>query len=129
MTPHHTMHMYDDGSLRAQVPAAQTARRMPAHGSCIRRLVGDDLAQDLIEYALLLALIALAVISGLQSLGIAVNGQYGAASTAIAGAAAPDSDGGNGGGNPGNPDPGDGTPSNGNPGTGNPGNGTGSGGE
>ena len=77
MTPHQTMHMYDDFSLRAHVPAAQTARRMLAHGSCVRRLVGDDRAQDLIEYALLLVFIALAVISGLQSLGIAVNGQYG----------------------------------------------------
>ena len=128
MTPHQTMHMYDDFSLRAHVPAAQTARRMPAHGSCIRRLVGDDRAQDLIEYALLLTFIALAVISGLQSLGIAVNGQYGAASIAVAGAVAPDADGGNGGGNPGNATPGAGTPGNGSPGTGNPGNGTGSGG-
>jgi Flp pilus assembly pilin Flp len=95
----------------------------------VKRLVGDDLGQDLIEYALLLTFIALAVVIGLQSLGGAINGQYGAASTAIAGAgggAGDSDDGGNGGGNPGNPTPGAGTPGNGNPGTGNPGSGTGS---
>jgi Flp pilus assembly pilin Flp len=91
----------------------------------VRRLVGDDLGQDLIEYALLLTFIAMAVVAGLQSLAGAINGQYGVASTAIAGAGDSD-DGGNGGGNPGNPTPGAGTPGNGNPGTGNPGNGTGS---
>ena len=95
----------------------------------LKRFVGEDCAQDLIEYALLVTFIALAVVTGLQSLGVAVNGQYGVASSVISGAATPDADGddgGNGGGNPGNPDPGTGTPGNGNPGTGNPGNGTGS---
>ena len=98
---------------------------------CISSLIWDDLGQDLIEYVLLLTFISLAAVSGLQSLGGAVTGQYSAASTAIAdttgGKGGDSDDGGNGGHNPGNPTPGAGTPGNGNPGTGNPGNGTGSG--
>jgi Flp pilus assembly pilin Flp len=86
----------------------------------LRRCLRDDLGQDLIEYAFLLMIVALATIIGLQSLGLAVTSSYGNASTVIATGA-------RGGGNPGNPTPGAGTPGQGNPGGGNPGNGNGPG--
>jgi len=41
-----------------------------------RRFLRDDLGQDLIEYALLLALITILCIAGMQVLGGAVNGMY-----------------------------------------------------
>jgi Flp pilus assembly pilin Flp len=85
-----------------------------------RRFLRDDMGQDLIEYVLLLAFIALVTIVGLQSVGTATNSKYQVASTAITDADP------NGGGNPGNPTPGAGTPGQGNPGSGNPGQGGGS---
>jgi Flp pilus assembly pilin Flp len=87
-----------------------------------RRFLRDDLGQDLIEYALLLAFIALGTIIGLQSLGTATNSKYRVASTAINDAGSDP----NGGGNAGNPTPGAGTPGQGNAGSGNPGQGGGS---
>jgi Flp pilus assembly pilin Flp len=86
-----------------------------------RRFLRDDMGQDLIEYVLLLALIALITIVGLQSLGTATNNTYRVASTAINDAGSDP----NGGGNPGNSTPGAGTPGQGNPGSGNPGQGGG----
>jgi Flp pilus assembly pilin Flp len=80
------------------------------------RLIGDQRAQDLIEYALLLACVALAIVAAVQSLGIAVTDKYGDATTAVATGA-------RGGGNPGNANPGAGTPGQGDPGSGNPGQG------
>jgi Flp pilus assembly pilin Flp len=87
-----------------------------------RRFLRDDMGQDLIEYVLLLAFIALVTIVGLQSLGTATNSKYRSASTAVTDAGSDP----NGGGNPGNPTPGAGTPGQGNPGSGNPGQGGGS---
>jgi Flp pilus assembly pilin Flp len=91
--------------------------------SFARRFLRDDMGQDLIEYVLLLAFVALVTIVGLQSLGMATNSKYRVASTAINDAGSDP----NGGGNPGNPTPGAGTPSQGNPGSGNPGQGGGAG--
>jgi Flp pilus assembly pilin Flp len=86
-----------------------------------RRFLRDDMGQDLIEYVLVLAFIALVTIVGLQSLGTATNSQYRVASTTINDAGSDP----NGGGNPGNPTPGGGMPGQGNPGSGNPGQGGG----
>jgi len=59
--------------------------------SFITRLVRDEQAQDLIEYALLATFVALVAIVGATSLGTALNNWYGAAAgnvNANAGAAA-----------------------------------------
>ena len=88
-----------------------------------RHFARNDAGQDLIEYALLLAFIALGSVIGMQSLGAATNSKYAVTSTMVT-AAGSDA---NGGGNPGNPTPGAGTPGQGNPGSGNPGNGKGPG--
>jgi Flp pilus assembly pilin Flp len=66
--------------------------------------VRNDEAQDLVEYAFLLAFLALCIVAGLQSFGIAISATYADASSVLATA------GGRGGGNPGNPTPGSGTP-------------------
>jgi Flp pilus assembly pilin Flp len=88
-----------------------------------RRFVRNDAGQDLIEYAFLLAFIALGTVISMQSLGAAANSKYAIASTMVTSAGSDA----NGGGNPGNPTPGAGTPGQGNPGSGNPGNGKGPG--
>jgi pilus assembly protein Flp/PilA len=44
--------------------------------SLLRRLVREDDGQDLVEYAMLVALIALAVVAGVGALATAINGQY-----------------------------------------------------
>ena len=49
-------------------------------------LVRDDEGQDLVEYALLIAFIALACIVGLQSLGTAINNTYNSISSSLSGA-------------------------------------------
>jgi Flp pilus assembly pilin Flp len=51
----------------------------------IKRLLFEEEAQDLVEYAMLLAFIALVCIIGLQNLGTAVNNTYGAVSTSLVG--------------------------------------------
>ena len=81
----------------------------------------DELGQDLVEYAFLLACIALTVIVGMRSLGAAVNSKYAGASTTIAAAAA----GGGNGNNGNNGNNGSGNNGNGNNGNGNNGNGNG----
>ena len=52
----------------------------------IARFVREDEGQDLVEYALLIAFIALACIVGLQSLGTAINNTYGSISSSLSGA-------------------------------------------
>jgi pilus assembly protein Flp/PilA len=46
----------------------------------------DEQGQDLVEYALLIAFIALACIIGLQSLGGAINATYNSISSSLTGA-------------------------------------------
>ena len=52
----------------------------------ISRFVREDEGQDLVEYALLIAFIALACIVGLQSLGTAINNTYNSISSSLSGA-------------------------------------------
>jgi Flp pilus assembly pilin Flp len=40
------------------------------------RSLADDLGQDLVEYAVLLAFVALAVIAGMEALGAGITGSY-----------------------------------------------------
>ena len=49
----------------------------------ITRFVREDEGQDLVEYALLIAFIALACIVGLQNLGTAINQTYNSISTSL----------------------------------------------
>jgi pilus assembly protein Flp/PilA len=44
--------------------------------SLLRRFVREDDGQDLVEYAMLIALIALAVVAGVGALATAINTQY-----------------------------------------------------
>ncbi len=52
----------------------------------INRFVREDEGQDLVEYALLIAFIALACIIGLQQLGTAINNTYNSISSSLSGA-------------------------------------------
>jgi pilus assembly protein Flp/PilA len=52
----------------------------------IARFVREDEGQDLVEYALLIAFIALACIVGLQQLGTAINQTYNSISASLTGA-------------------------------------------
>ena len=49
----------------------------------IARLVREDEGQDLVEYALLLALIALAAITAMGLLGTAINSKYESATNTL----------------------------------------------
>ena len=49
----------------------------------MRRLLAETEGQDLIEYALLAALIALAAITAMQNLGTAINTKFGTVSTQL----------------------------------------------
>ena len=49
----------------------------------MRRLITETEGQDLIEYALLAALIALAAITAMTSLGVAINTKFGSVSTQL----------------------------------------------
>jgi pilus assembly protein Flp/PilA len=49
----------------------------------IRRFVREDDGQDLVEYALLLALIALAAVTAMGLLGTAINTKYDSATTTL----------------------------------------------
>jgi pilus assembly protein Flp/PilA len=42
----------------------------------VRRLIRDDHGQDLVEYAMLLALIALVVVGGVTTFGTAISNWY-----------------------------------------------------
>ena len=52
----------------------------------MRSLLRDDSGQDLLEYALLTALIALAAVAAVGAAGVSVKGVFTSISTAIAGA-------------------------------------------
>jgi len=54
----------------------------------ISRFVREDEGQDLVEYALLIAFIALACIVGLTNLGTAINQTYNSISASLTGALA-----------------------------------------
>lgn len=54
--------------------------------SFVARLLREDDGQDLIEYALLAALIALAAVTAMNSLGGAINGKFDAVSSSLASA-------------------------------------------
>jgi pilus assembly protein Flp/PilA len=47
------------------------------------RLARDEAGQDLVEYAMLMAFIALACLIGLRNLGTAVNNTYNSVSTSL----------------------------------------------
>jgi pilus assembly protein Flp/PilA len=49
----------------------------------VTRFVFEDEGQDLVEYALLLALIALAAITAMGLLGTAINNKYNSATTTL----------------------------------------------
>jgi len=51
----------------------------------IPRFLRDEEGQDLVEYALLIAFIALACIIGLQNLGTAINNTYNSISSSLGG--------------------------------------------
>jgi pilus assembly protein Flp/PilA len=52
----------------------------------ITSFLRDEQGQDLVEYALLIAFIALACIIGLQNLGTAINHTYNSISASLSGA-------------------------------------------
>ena len=43
----------------------------------LKKLLGDESGQDLIEYALIAALLALAAVAGMKTLSTAINTEYG----------------------------------------------------
>jgi Flp pilus assembly pilin Flp len=51
----------------------------------LQTLIDGEQGQDLVEYAMLLAFIALICIVGLQNLGTAVNSTYNSVSTSLVG--------------------------------------------
>ena len=65
----------------------------------LRRLMGDECAQNLVEYALLLAFLGLVVVAFALSAGSGTSGIWGAANTTLA-QAAPGSDSGSPGSSP-----------------------------
>ena len=83
--------------------------------SALRRLTRRTEGQDLIEYGVLVGLIAAAAIASASAIGAKVPALYSATEAALPG--------GSGSGDPGNGNPGNGNPGNGNPGGGNPGGG------
>ena len=52
----------------------------------MKRVIYEESGQDLVEYALLLAFIALVCIFGMQQLGTAINGVYGSVNSSLAAA-------------------------------------------
>ena len=59
----------------------QYARLSP--GACLKRLWQDETGQDLIEYALVAALLALAAIASIRTLGTKVAGTFTTISTSV----------------------------------------------
>lgn len=49
----------------------------------IRRFIRDEEGQDMVEYALLIVFIALAVIAGMQALALGINTEFGNISTTL----------------------------------------------
>jgi pilus assembly protein Flp/PilA len=66
-----------------ETPVKERVRNMQ---NFIARFVREDEGQDLVEYALLIAFIALACIVGLTNLGTAINNTYNSISTSLSGA-------------------------------------------
>jgi pilus assembly protein Flp/PilA len=66
--------------------AATVKERAGNMKNFIGRFVREDEGQDLVEYALLIAFIALACIIGLQQLGTAINNTYNSISASLTGA-------------------------------------------
>jgi len=52
----------------------------------VKRLIYEESGQDLVEYAFLMAFVALACILGMQQLGLAINRTYGSVNTSLAAA-------------------------------------------
>jgi len=52
----------------------------------VKSLIYEEGGQDLVEYAFLLAFIALACVLGMQQLGTAINGVYGSVNSSLAAA-------------------------------------------
>ena len=93
----------------------------------LRKLVRRSDAQDLIEYGILVAILSVALVGTIASLGGRVSTMYESLNTILNGG---EPGGGNpGGGNPGGGNPGGGNPGGGNPGGGNPGGGNPGGGK
>jgi pilus assembly protein Flp/PilA len=63
----------------------QNSRRVSEMQNLLKRLWLDEQGQDLVEYALLLVLIALAAAATVQTLGTAIKSVFTNASTALAG--------------------------------------------
>jgi pilus assembly protein Flp/PilA len=49
----------------------------------IQNLIGEEEGQDLVEYALLVALVSLAAVAGLRGLATAINGVFNGISTSL----------------------------------------------
>jgi pilus assembly protein Flp/PilA len=73
----------EDGLLRASEDVNGEGLDMK---NFINRFVREEEGQDLVEYALLIAFIALACIIGLQNLGGAINTTYNSISSSLTGA-------------------------------------------
>ena len=75
--------------LLAQAVCEKARRAMtlgsPRMKNMLRRLLTDTEGQDLIEYALLAALIALAAITAMTNLGGAINAKFGNVSSSLLG--------------------------------------------
>jgi len=52
----------------------------------VKNLIYEEAGQDLVEYALLMAFVALVCILGMQQLGTAINGTYDSVNTSLAAA-------------------------------------------
>ena len=63
--------------------AATVKERVRNMKNFITRFVREDEGQDLVEYALLIAFIALACIVGMQTLGSAINTEFTSISTSL----------------------------------------------
>jgi len=62
---------------------ATVKERVRIMKNLIARFVREDEGQDLVEYALLIAFIALACIVGMKTLGTAINTEYGSIATSL----------------------------------------------
>ena len=62
---------------------ATVKERVRIMKNLIARFVREDEGQDLVEYALLIAFIALACIVGMQTLGNAINSEYGSIASSL----------------------------------------------
>ena len=70
--------------LTLQFPEIQVNKLFLSFYVRLQILLNDDGGQDLVEYALLVALVALAAVSGVQHVATAVNKAFGSVSTTLA---------------------------------------------